>query len=115
MVKGSNRGASTGADGTFSVQAQSGDALVISIVGYEKKEIRISDQSTLSIALPQRISALEEAVVVGYGTQRKATLTGAVASINNKQIKHSPVLNLSNALAGQLPGIIASNRTGRTW
>lgn len=112
VVKGSNRGASTAADGTFSVQAQNGDALVVSNIGYENKEIRVTDQSNLNIVLSERLSALEEAVVVGYGTQRKATLTGAVTSINNKQLKRTPVLNLSNALAGQLPGVIALNRIG---
>jgi TonB-linked SusC/RagA family outer membrane protein len=112
IVKGSNRGASTGADGTFSVQAVVGDALVISNISYEKKEVHLTGQTDLNIVLAERVSALEEAVVVGYGTQRKATLTGAVATINNKQLKRSPALNLSNALAGQLPGVIASNRSG---
>ncbi len=112
VVKGSSRGVSTGADGTFSLQAHNGDALVVSTIGYDQKEIRVTDQSVVNILLSGRLSALEEAVVVGYGTQRKATLTGSVASISNKQLKHSPALNLSNALAGQLPGIIASNRSG---
>lgn len=112
LVKGTKRGVSTNAEGSFSIQAQTGDALVVSFVGYEGKEVAVTNLSPLKIVLTERASALEEAVVIGYGTQRKATLTGAVTSISNKQLKHSPALNLSNALAGQLPGVIAVNRTG---
>ncbi|MEJ7676207.1 MAG: SusC/RagA family TonB-linked outer membrane protein [Chitinophagaceae bacterium] len=112
VVKGTNRGVSTGPDGEFSIQAKKGDALVISYVSYEKKEVTVGDQNVINITLTESSSTLEEAVVVGYGTQRKATLTGAVASINNKQLRRSPALNLSNALAGQMPGVITSNRSG---
>jgi len=112
VVKGTNRGVLTGPDGTFSIQAEKGDALIISFVSYEQKEVTVGDQNSINISLTESSLTLEEAVVVGYGTQRKATLTGAVASINNKQLKRSPALNLSNALAGQLPGVIAVNRSG---
>ncbi|MEO5997039.1 MAG: TonB-dependent receptor, partial [Chitinophagaceae bacterium] len=112
LVKGTNRGASTGANGRFSIQAAKGDALVISYISYETKEVLVGDQKSINVSIAESSSTLEESVVVGYGTQRKATLTGAVASINNKQLKRSPALNLSNALAGQLPGVITSNRSG---
>lgn len=112
VLRGSGRGVSTNADGSFSIQARSGDALMVSFVSYDNKLVRIGEENFINVVITGNASSLEDAVVVGYGRQKKATLTGAVASISNKQLKHSPALNLSNALAGQLPGVITSNRSG---
>ncbi|MFA5245181.1 MAG: carboxypeptidase-like regulatory domain-containing protein, partial [Pedobacter sp.] len=97
MVKGTNRGVSTGLNGEFIISVKEGDVLVISFISYEKQEIIVGNQNTLNILLKESSSEMEEVVVVGYGTQRKATLTGSVASISNKELKKSPTTNLSNS------------------
>ncbi len=112
VVNGSTRGVSTAENGRFTIQAQKGDALSVSLVSYETKTIIVGDNKSINIVLTSNAAALDDAVVIGYGRQKKATLTGSVASISNKQLKHSPTLNISNALAGQLPGVITSNRSG---
>lgn len=112
MIKGTNKGISTGLNGEFSISAKQGDVLIVSFISYEKQEIIVGEQNVLNILLKESSSAMDEVVVVGYGTQRKATLTGSVASISNKELKKSPTTNLSNSLAGLLPGVITSNRSG---
>ena len=113
LLKGTNVGATTDTEGEYalSLPGRTG-TLVFSFIGYQTKEVAINNQTTLNVSMTPDAKALEEVVVVGYGTQKKATLTGSVASISNKQLKRTPALNLSNALAGQLPGVIASNRSG---
>lgn len=112
MVKGTNKGVSTGLNGEFVISVKEGDVLIVSFISYEKQEVVVGSQNTLNILLKESSSEMEEVVVVGYGTQRKATLTGSVASISNKELKKSPTTNLSNSLAGLLPGVITSNRSG---
>lgn len=113
LLKGTSNGAATDATGSYSLNlAVKSGTLVFSFIGYQTKEVAFNNQTTLNVSLAPDAKALEEVVVVGYGTQKKATLTGAVATISNKQLKRSPALNLSNALAGQLPGVITSNRSG---
>jgi TonB-linked SusC/RagA family outer membrane protein len=113
LLKGTANGAATDAEGNYSLSLPAGNGtLVFSFIGYQTKEVAFNNQTTLNVSLQPDAKALEEVVVVGYGTQKKATLTGSVASISNKQLKRSPALNLSNALAGQMPGVIASNRSG---
>lgn len=112
MIKGTNKGISTGLNGEFSISAKQGDVIIVSFISYEKQEIIVGEQNVLNILLKESSSAMDEVVVVGYGTQRKATLTGSVASISNKELKKSPTTNLSNSLAGLLPGVITSNRSG---
>lgn len=112
MVKGTSRGVSTDVNGEFSISAKEGDVLLVSFISYEKQEISIGSQSSLNILLQESSATMDEVVVIGYGTQRKATLTGSVVSISNKELKKSPNTNLSNSLAGLLPGVIASNRSG---
>jgi TonB-linked SusC/RagA family outer membrane protein len=112
-LKGAAYGAGTDAEGNYSLSLPSSNGtLVFSFIGFQTKEVAINNQTTLNVTMLPDAKALEEVVVVGYGTQKKVTLTGSVASISNKQLRRSPALNLSNALAGQLPGVITSNRSG---
>jgi TonB-linked SusC/RagA family outer membrane protein len=112
IIKGTNKGVSTGLNGEFTISAKQGDVLIVSFISFEKQEIIVSDQNVLKILLKESTSEMDEVVVIGYGTQRKATLTGSVASISNKELKKSPNTNLSNSLAGLLPGVITANRSG---
>lgn len=113
LVKGANKGVSTAEDGTFSIQVPSPTAaLEISSVGFAKKTIVLSGQSTLDIVLQESKSQLNDVVVIGYGTQRKSNLTGAVASINNKDFKDQPVTNLASSIQGKISGINVTSPSG---
>lgn len=113
QIRGTNRGASTDVDGNFQlVNVDPGAVLQISFVGYGTQEVPVGDQSSLTVTLKEDALALSEVVVVGYGTQKRSTLTGAVAEIGGRELVQSPQPNVSNSLVGRTPGLIAVNRSG---
>ena len=105
MVKGSTNGTITDMDGKFSLEVEEGATLQISYIGYANQEIKVGNQKTLSIALKEDAEALDELVVVGYGTQKKVNLTGSVAVIDNSKIRDKASTNLSQAIQGIAPGV----------
>jgi len=111
-VQGTNRGTLTNADGTFSVNAKPGETLVFSIVGYKRSTAVVGTESNIAVSLSADASALADVVVVGYGTQKKVTVAGAVAQVKGSELQKAPVFNLSNSLVGRLPGITAVNSSG---
>lgn len=111
--KGTLNGVSTDENGTFAIQVTGPDAvLVVSIVGYVSQEIRPS-ADPLRITMVADLSPLDEVVVVAFGAQKKATVTGAISSIQTKEIRQSPAANLAVSLAGRLPGLTSIQRTGQ--
>ncbi|QEC51381.1 TonB-linked SusC/RagA family outer membrane protein [Anseongella ginsenosidimutans] len=114
IVKGSQRGTVTDMDGKFEIALEEEQAvLVVSFLGYVSKEVPVSSGQQVDIVLASDLQALNEVVVVGYGTQKKITLTSSVSSIDAKEISKAPVTNISNALVGRLPGLIAVNGNGK--
>jgi TonB-linked SusC/RagA family outer membrane protein len=111
-VKGTTNGTITGIDGDFILEVSSGAILRVSYIGYLTSEIAVGSQSVFHIVLTEDTRKLDEVVVVGYGTQRKVTVTGSVSSIGTDEIVQAPVSNISNALAGRLPGIRVQNSGG---
>lgn len=112
-VKGLNTGTSTDSEGRYSVNVPYANAtLVFSYVGFQPQEIPLEGKKILNVILVEDTKALEEVVVVGYSTQRKATITGSVATITTKDLKQSPTANLTNALAGRMPGLMANQFSG---
>lgn len=111
-VKNSTTGAVTDIDGRFSLDVSSDAILIISYIGYTSKEVPVNGRTTLDIKLEDDAQALDEVVVVGYGTQKRASVTGAVAAIQSKDITAIKTPNISNALAGKLPGLRAVQRSG---
>jgi len=106
QIKGSNLAAVTNERGEFELKEAPQDAvLVVSFIGFVSQEIASGDQRELSITLQEDTKKLGEVVVVGYGTQQKASLTSAVASIKGTAIAERPVPNVVNALQGQVPGL----------
>jgi TonB-linked SusC/RagA family outer membrane protein len=99
-------------NGAFSLNVQPGAVLSVSYIGYLNQEVKTGNQATVSIVLKEDAKALEEVVVVGYGTQKKANLTGAISTIKAEAIQNIPVSNLSNALAGRLAGVFVSQGDG---
>lgn len=111
-VKGTTKGATTDGKGIFEIDANEGDILVISAVGYETTQLTISSDAIVSIVLQQAEKKLDEVIVVGYGTQKKVTVTGAVSAIKGESLIKSPAVDLSNSLAGRLPGLVVIQTSG---
>ena len=112
-IEESSIGTTTNAEGKFTIQVSKGATLVFSFVGYEEMQIKVNNEKSVgNIQMVSTTSALNEVVVVGYGTQKKATLTGSVASISGNDIRKSPAPNISNSLVGRLPGLVVVSRTG---
>ena len=114
QVKGTTIGTVTDIDGRYSLSVPgSQSTLVFSYVGYLPQEFAVGNQRTINVVMREDTQGLEEVVVVGYGVQRKATLTGSVAQVSGGVLKQAPTANLSNTLVGRLPGVIANNRSGQ--
>src|SRR5215218_6927115 len=111
-VRGTNVTTQTDASGRFSINASSNATLVFSSVGYGTYETKVGNQSSLNVQLQSTTQQLEQVVVVGYGTQRKATLTGSVSAVRGSEILKSPSMNVSNSLAGRLPGLVTVTPSG---
>lgn len=113
IVKGTNTGTVTDQDGDYSLSVSSNDAvLVFSYIGYHSIEIVVGNQSMINQVLMEDTHLIDELVVVGYGVQKKETATGAVSSVRGDDLIKSPVANLSNAIAGRMPGVITLQRSG---
>lgn len=113
LIKGTQRGTITDSDGRFTIDVPNGNGvLVFSYVGYQTQEIEVGSNTTLNVILKVDEKSLEEVVIVGYGVQRKATLTGAVNSVNTTDINDIPLANMSNGLAGRAPGVQVVGNSG---
>ena len=113
MVKGSKSGTQTSANGEFTISAKVGDLVVVSSIGFESKTVTIQNTATeLLVMLDVSKSDLEDVVVVGYGTQKKVTMTSAVSQIKGADLVRRPVSNIQQALQGQAPGLTVLDRGG---
>jgi TonB-linked SusC/RagA family outer membrane protein len=112
-VKGTTIGGISDVNGKFSVNVPNANTtLVFSFIGYVTQEIPLAGQTTLNVALVSEVSELSEVVVIGYGTAKKASLTGSISAVNGNDLKQSPTTNLTNSLIGRLPGITAIQKSG---
>ncbi len=113
LVKGTSVGTVTDINGVYNLNVDDGsETLVFSFIGYVTQEIPVNGQSTINVTLLPDVQSLQEVVVVGYGEKSKATVTGSVTSVRGDVITQTPVTNVSNALAGRLPGVLFINRSG---
>jgi len=114
LIKGTQQGTITDENGNYELSVSNSEAILIfSFVGYQTIEREIGDNDTINIVLTNDIKSLEEIVVVGYGTQRKANLTGAVEMVDSKKLANRPIGNLGQALQGVSPGLnIFTNNSG---
>ena len=106
VLEGTTKGALADENGKYTLELTAADKkgkLIVSFVGYDKQVVAIDGRSVINIIL-QETGALDAVVVVGFATQKKATVTGAIASIGTKDLLQSPVANLSNSLAGPYGG-----------
>ncbi|MCF4100261.1 TonB-dependent receptor [Gillisia sp. M10.2A] len=110
LVKGTSRGAITDFDGKYSISAANGDVLEFSFVGMQSQEVTVGNQNTIDISMSYDAASLDEIVVVGYGAQKKADLTGAISTIKSEEISKTPTGQAMQALQGKVAGLqIVSN------
>lgn len=112
VVKGTTNGTTTDVDGNFSIDAQPGATLVITFIGYVRQEIEANSSRKMKIILQEDSETLEEVVVVGYGTMKKADLTGSVATVGSEVIEDRPLTNLGAGLQGAIANLNISSSNG---
>lgn len=114
QVKGTTLGTLTDAEGKFSVDVPNESAiLVVSFIGYVAQEVAVSGKSTIELSLDPSVESLDEIVVVGYGTQKRTTMTGSVSVIKGDEVAKVPVSNITNAMAGKLAGVLTTQSSGQ--
>lgn len=110
IIKGTTTGTSTDQAGKFTLTVADGNAiLVFSFIGYESKEIQVGSQSVINVTLAPDVATLAEVVVIGYGTQRRSSVTGAVSSVDSREITALPVPSVQSALQGRVAGVNVTN------
>ncbi|HVI45922.1 MAG TPA: TonB-dependent receptor [Chitinophaga sp.] len=113
LVKDTRKGATTDDKGNFTITDVKKDAvLIFQYIGFDAQEVRVDGKDVISVVMKENQKSLDEYVVVGYGTQKKVTKTGAVSSVKGAELQQSPNVNISNSLVGRIPGIIAVNNSG---
>jgi TonB-linked SusC/RagA family outer membrane protein len=114
QVKNKNINTTTDESGKFSISAEEGDDLVISFVGYQTVQMRVGKRTEINVSLTPKISSLNDVVVVGYGSQQKANLTGSVSTVKfDSEIENRSITNGSQALGGEVPGLWVSQNSGK--
>ena len=113
LERGTSNGVSTNAEGAFSLSVQPGATLVISSVGYTAQTIPAGSQSVINVKLAVSATQLNEAVVVGYGSQARTDLTGSVATVTAKEIANTPVTSFEQAIQGKAAGVFIENSSGK--
>lgn len=113
IVKETNKGTTTNADGKYTLTVPgSSSRIIYTFVSYDSKEVTVGNQSVINVSLDPDAKSLSEVIVVGYGVQKKATVSGSVVAVKGSELQKSPSVNLSNSLAGRMAGVVAVNRSG---
>ncbi|MDR2037987.1 MAG: TonB-dependent receptor [Bacteroidales bacterium] len=111
VIEGTTRGVTTDLDGSYFIDARPLDKLVFSFVGFEPQSIAVGDQTSINVMLQEKRDQLEEVTIVGYGSQRKESVIGAITSVSVNELR-MPVGKVSTSLAGQMAGVVAVQRSG---
>jgi len=116
VIKGTSRGTTTDAQGNYALNAGNNATLVFSFVGYVSQEVAVANRSRINVTLTDDVKALSEVVVVGYGTQKRASVTGAISSISSQEVTQLPVPSVEQAIQGRVPGVnvVANGSPGET-
>ncbi|KKN83386.1 hypothetical protein LCGC14_0299210 [marine sediment metagenome] len=112
VIQNTTTGTSTDFDGNFSITVSNGDVLEFSSIGYASKAVNITGQQTLNVVLAEDASQLEEVVVVGYGSQKKSDITGAVSSVKSEELNAFPLASAEQALQGRAAGVVVQSNNG---
>lgn len=112
-VEDTERGTSTNNDGLFSIRVNTGEQLIFTYVGFSSQQLQYEGQNSISVVLEPAVTAMEEIVVVGYGTQKKINMTGAVSTVDfDERTTNRALTNVSSALSGLLPGLAVNQNSG---
>ncbi len=109
IIKGTTRGTTSDMEGNYTIDVNAGETLVFSYVGYLNQEVAVGNQSTMDIQLAADVQKIDEIIVVGYGVQKKSSVTGAITPISAKEITQLPVSNVESALQGLAAGVSVVN------
>lgn len=112
IVKGSTNGTITDFDGKFSLEGPANAQITISYIGFLSQTITVKGNTPIKVQLKEDTKVLNEVVVVGYGTQKKANLSGSVASVDSEQLQNRPIQNVSSGLQGLMPGVTITGTNG---
>ncbi|SEN43568.1 TonB-linked outer membrane protein, SusC/RagA family [Chitinophaga rupis] len=112
-VKGGNRFAITDEAGKFAIDASAGEVLLITMIGYLKKEVVIDKSTSIQVKLTENVSQLGDVVVIGYGKIRRPDVTGAISSVSGDEIRKTQPVTLDQALQGKVPGLVAQQISGQ--
>lgn len=112
LIKGTSNGTSTDIDGKYTLKANQGAILEFSYIGYLTQTVTVGERSVINISMKEDIKALDEVVVVAYGTQKKSSITGAISQVNSADLAKRPVSSVTAALEGNTPGISISGNYG---
>lgn len=113
MVKGTTSGTVTDMNGQYTLEVPAGAVLQISYIGYNTQEVKVGNVNVVNISLREDSEALDEVVVIGYGTVKKSDLTGAVGSVQMKDVSQVGITSADRALQGQVAGVQVNARTGQ--
>ncbi|MGB5983184.1 MAG: SusC/RagA family TonB-linked outer membrane protein [Nonlabens sp.] len=114
LQKGTKNGINTGLDGTYEIKLIEGQekVLVFSYLGYKTKEVAVGSETTINVKLVEEVEALEEVVVIGYGSEKRKDLTGAISTISKKDLEDQVYTNVSETLQGQAAGVFVNSDSG---
>ncbi len=112
VVQSPTNGTVTDLDGKYTLSVPSDAVLTFSSIGYTTTEVKVNGRTTVDVTLTADVQSLDDAVVVGYGVQKKATLTGSISAVNGEDLKKVSAANMTNTLAGKTAGVIAYSRSG---
>ncbi|MGH2645526.1 MAG: TonB-dependent receptor plug domain-containing protein, partial [Chitinophagaceae bacterium] len=113
QVKGTTLGTVTDAEGIYAIDVPDDAVLVVSSIGYESQEVVVNGKANLNITLQASNAGLNELVVIGYGTQKKADITGAISSVSAASLKNTPVMNIEQAMEGRASGLTIAASSGQ--
>ncbi len=112
LERGTSNGTITDFNGEFALSVKSDAILEINFIGYTKQELSVAGRNVLTIVMVEESQVLEEIVVVGYGAQKKESVVGAISQVSSRDLLQSPAANISQAIAGKIPGVITSQASG---
>ena len=112
LIEGTGTGVSTDADGNYSIEAQENSSLIFSFIGMQEQTVPVSGRSVIDVVMEPEMQSLDEIVVIGYGTAKKQSLTGAVSAIHGDELLKAPSTNVSSLLGGRLPGVSSVQTSG---
>ena len=113
MIDGTSKGVITNIEGKYSIEVPSADAtLAFSYIGYTTQKIKVGNEALINVTLVENVKNIDEVVVVGYGTQKKSVITGAIASVRAKDLESMVVPRVEDALKGRTAGVIVASQSG---